>query len=182
MANIQSPQGFIPVTPGARLNGYTIASLYNTTINYGDPVKLTGTGIGALPSIQVAVGGDTAVGIFGGANIYDGNGRPAFIQSWTASMSASNVVALVYDDPNTEFMIQCNGAFSVNDYGNKVDFLAGTGTNGISGYVLPSTNIGTGDNLRIRRLFDAPNNSVGDYAQVIVAFAEHTYLYPFTAV
>jgi hypothetical protein len=182
MANINSPQGFIPVTPNARMNGYTIASGYSTIINLGDPVSLTGTGTGALPGIQVAVGGDTVIGVFGGVTYNDANGQPQWAKSWSASLIGTNIIAQVYDDPTTEFVLQCNGAFAVTDYSNKADFLAGTGTQGISGYVLPSTNIGTGDNMRIRRLYDAPGNSVGDFAQVVIIFAEHSLNYPYTAV
>lgn len=182
MANINAPTGFKPVTPNARVNAYTIATGYGTAINIGDPVKFTGTGTGALAGIAVAVGGDTVVGVLAGVDYTESSGQPRFGMAWPASTTATNIIAYVYDDPNTEFAIQCDGAFAVTDYANKADFLAGTGTNSVSGYVLPSTNIGTGDNLRIRRLYDYPGNEVGTYAQVVVAFAEHSYNYPFTAV
>jgi hypothetical protein len=182
MPNTNAPFGFRPVDPNTRLNAYTIASAYGTAINIGDPVKFTGTGTGALAGIQVAVGGDTVVGVLAGVDYTDSTGRPRYGLAWPASTVATNIIAYVYDDPNAEFVIQCDGAFAVTDYANKADFLAGTGTLSMSGYVLPSTNIGTGDNLRIRRLFNSPYNEVGTYAQVVVAFAEHSYAYPFTAV
>lgn len=182
MANVNSPYGFSPVTPNARITTYTIATGESTAINIGDPVKLTGTGTGPYAGIVRADAGDTSVGVFAGCNYTDSNGQPQWSKSWPASTTATNIEARVYDDPTTEFSIQCDGAFAVTDYGNKADFAAGSGSLGISGYVLNSANIGTGDNLQIRRLLNSPSNSVGTYAQVIVAFREHTYNYPYTAV
>lgn len=183
MTNINNPYGFIPVTPNARIQAYTILSTYGTAINTGDPVKLTGTGLGALPEVNVAVGGDTVVGIFAGCEYTDSNGQPTWSKTWPASTVATNIKVFVYDDPTTEFRIQSDGTFAVADYGNKADFLAGTASSpGISGYVLPETNVGTGDNMQIRRLYDAPNNAVGLYSQVVIVFREHSYNYPYTAV
>ncbi len=180
MANIANAYGFIPVTPNARQNAYTILSTYGTAINIGDPVLLTGTGLGALPEVNVATAGTTAVGVFAGCDYTDSNGQPQWGKAWPASTTATNIIAHVYDDPTTEFRIEYTGTFAVTDYGAIADWVAGTASNpGISGYTVAATGA---DGLQIRRLYDAPGNSVGVNAQIIVAFREHTYNYPYTAV
>mgnify|MGYP001570952266 CR=1 FL=1 len=179
MANTNAPQGFVPVTPNARMNAYTIATGYGTAINLGDPVKLTGTGTGAYAGIEVAAATETVVGVFAGVSYTDSTGQPQWSKSWPASTTATNIIALVYDDPTTEFMVQYSGTFAVTDYGQKADFVAAVGTLGISGYYIAATGQ---DSLRIRRLYNSPNNAVGAYAKIIIEFLEHSYTYPMTAV
>lgn len=180
MANIANAYGFIPLTPEARTNAYTILTGYGTAINIGDPVKVTGTGLGALPEVNVAAAGDTVVGVFAGCEYTDSNGQPQWGKAWPASTTATNIKAYVYDDPTTEFRIEYTGDFAVTDYMQKADFVAGTASSpGISGYTVAATGQ---DNLQIRRLYDVGGNALGANAQIVVAFREHTYNYPYTAV
>ncbi len=179
MANINAPTGFKPLDPNARQNAYTIATGEGTAINQGDPVKLTGTGVGALAGIVVAAAGDTVVGVFAGCTYQDSTGRPVFSLSWPASTTATNIIAYVYDDPTTLFVVQYSGTFAVTDYGQKADFVAAVGTLGVSGFYIAATGA---DGLRIRWLYNAPDNALGDYADIVVEFLEHSYTYPMTAV
>lgn len=179
MANTNAPTGFKPLDPNARVNAYTVASAEGTIINYGDPVKLTGTGTGALSGIVVAAAGDTIVGVFAGCEYTDSTGRIIRSLYWPAGNVATNIKAYVYDDPTTEFVVQYSGTFAVTDYGQKADFVAGTGTLGMSGFYIAATGQ---DSLRIRRLYDAPGNEVGQYAKIVIEFLEHSYTYPMTAV
>ncbi len=180
MANVAVAYGFIPVTPNARVQAYTILSTYGTAINTGDPVLMTGTGLGALPEVNVATAGTVAVGVFAGCSYVDSNGQWTESKSWPASTVATNIIAYVYDDPTTEFRIEYTGTFAATDYGATADWVAGTASSpGISGYTVAATGQ---DGLQIRRLYDAPGNAVGANAQIVVAFREHTYNYPYTAV
>ncbi len=182
MANVAQAQGFLPITPNARQNAYTIATGYATTINYGDPVAGTGTGVGSLPGIAIGVASSAICGVFVGVNYTDSNGQPQWAKSWPASTTATNIIAYVVDDPFCEFVIEADGATAVTDYWNKAGFVSGTGTNGISGYQLQSSSIGTGTDLQIRRLWNAPNNAIGTNAQLVVGLMNHTFNYPYTAI
>lgn len=179
MANIAAPMGFVPLDPNARTNAYTIATGETVAINRGDPVKLTGTGTGALSGIVVAAAGDVVVGVFAGCSYTDSNGQPVWSASWPASTTATNIIANVYDDPTSQFAIQYTGTFAATDYGQKADFVAGTGTLGQSGFTVAAVGA---DGLRIRRLYDAPGNAVGANANIVIEFLEHSYTYPMTAV
>ena len=182
MTNINNPYGFIPVTPNARQNAYTILTGYSTTINLGDPVVMTGTGLGALAEVNIGVASSPITGVFAGCSYTDSNGQFQESLKWPASTTATNIIAFVYDDPFTEFRIQSDGTFAVTDYANKASFTSGTGTNGISGYVFGESSVGTGTDLQIRRLYNAPGNAVGLYSQVVVGLRLHTNNYPYTGI
>lgn len=182
MTNINNPYGFIPVTPNAKANAYTILTGYGTAINIGDPVVATGTGLGALAEVNIGVAASPITGVFAGCSYTDSNGQPQWGKSWPASTTATNIIAYVYDDPFTEFRVQSDGTFAVADYFNKAQFTSGAGTNGISGYVMGEASVGTGTDLQIRRLFNAPDNAVGLYSQVVVGLRLHTNNYPYTGI
>lgn len=182
MTNVAQAQGFLPITPNARENGYTIATGYATTINYGDPVAGVGTGLGAYPGIVIGATGSAICGIFIGCTYIDSNGQPTWSKSWPASTTATNIIATVIDDPFCEFAIEASAGLAVTDYWNKAAFVAGVGSNGISGYQLDSSSIGTGTDLQIRRLYNAPNNATGTNAVVVVGLMNHTFNYPYTAI
>lgn len=182
MANTNSPQGFQCVTPNARQNAYTIATGYATTINLGDPVAGTGTGTGSLPGIQIATINSPVVGVFVGCQYVDSNGQPQYSKSWPASTTATSIEAYVIDDPFAVFEIQYSGTLSVNDYYNKGTWVAGAGTQGISGYQFDTTTLGTGADLQVRRNYPAPDNAVGANSKVLVGFMQHTFNYPYTAI
>lgn len=182
MANATYAFGFLPITPNAREQSYTIASGYSTAINKGDPVAGSGTGNGALPGIVIGVAGSAITGIFLGCYYTDSNGQPQFSLSWPASTTATNIKALVIDDPFCQFAVECDGALAITDYWNKAGFVSGAGVLGVSGYQLQSSSIGTGTDLQIRRLYDTPNNAVGTNAVVVVGLMNHTMNYPYTAI
>ena len=92
------------------VNGYEIASGYATSLGLGDPVKLvSGT-------LQRATNDtDDAVGVFLGVNYTDAQGTPVFSKVWVASTVATDVTALVLDDPFASFRAVGNAAVgSVN--------------------------------------------------------------------
>jgi len=80
------------------LNSYAIASGYATVLGKGDPVKLvSGT-------LQRATN-DTAdaIGVFQGVSYTDSNGNTVFSSIWPASTVATDIEALVLDDPGATF-------------------------------------------------------------------------------
>lgn len=181
MANVNSPYGFEPITPNARVRAYSIASGYGTAINFGDPVAASGTGTGAYAGVVIGVASSDIVGVFQGCTYTDSNGQPQWSKAWPASTTATNIIALVSDDPFTEYRAQITTE-AVTDYFNKVGFVIASGTNGISGSYLDGSSIGTGTDFQIQGLFDAPNNATGAFAQVIGVFRLNSLNYPYTGV
>lgn len=176
MANVDAPNGFRPVrhlTGGViRLGEYSIASAYDTDIFYGDPVERTGTG----KNIAVAAAGNVDnIGIFGGCRYVNAQGEQKFSKYWPADTVATDIVALVYDDPNIVFECQID-TIAEADVGNQVDWDLGTGSTvtGISGsFADESTKGTTGGSFHILGLVPRVKNAYGAYAKIEVAFAEH---------
>jgi hypothetical protein len=182
MANINAPQGFEILTPNAVTNAYTIATGYSTAINIGDPVVVTGTGVGVYAGIAIGVASSAITGVFAGCDYTDSNNQPQWGKSWPASTTATNIVAYVYDNPLYEYRVQIT-TVAVTDYFDKVGFASGAGTLGISGYYLDGATIGTGTDFQIRGVYNQPgDNTVGAYAQVRGVFRLSTNNYPYTAV
>lgn len=157
-----------------RTNAYSIASGYATAIYYGDPVEMTGTG----RNIQLAAATNADnIGVFAGVHYKDATGKSVYSKYWPASTTATDVEALVYDDPNTVFEIQ-GDSVAEGDVGALVDWNAGTGsaTTGYSGaYAVVTGATGTADKaLRILGLVPRPENAYGAYAKIEVMFAEHS--------
>ena len=199
MANVNAPSGFTPVGLNGNSDvsfntfarkGYSIASAYATDIFLGDPVKSTGTAaadsLGVRPGIELAVAGNTVRGVFMGCEYTNSDGERIFSQRWPASTVATDVIAHVADHPEIEFSIQADEDIVVGDIGAKADFVAGTGNTGtnLSGYMLDSSNITTGDGLIILGVDDRQleNNLGENYTRVIVRFREHELLGTPTAV
>lgn len=176
MANTNAPLGLRPIrhmTGGSiRANEYSIASAYASNIFYGHPVEMTGTG----KNIQIAAAANADnIGVFAGCRYVDSSGDQQFSRYWPASTTATEIVALVYDDPDIVFETQCD-TLAEADIGNQMDWNAGTGSTstGNSGaYADESTKATTGKSLRILGLVPRPDNAYGAYAKAEVVFAEH---------
>lgn len=179
MANVDVAIGFVPIkhkTGGEiRLSEYSIASGYNAALGKGDPVELTGTGT----NIQKAAAQNVDnLGVFAGVRYTDSLGNPIFTEYWTANTAtkgAVDAVALVWDDPNIVYRIQCD-TLALADVGALADWDAGapSATTRLSGCELVASSTGTtGKSIRILGLSDIPDNVVGAYAKADVVFAEH---------
>lgn len=192
MPNTNAPKGLTPkylrgtapVTNVYAPAGYTIASTYNTNIFFGDPVKSSGTSLLGRPDIVIQSTPGVFLGAFGGCEYTNAQGDRVYSRYWPANTVATNIIAYVYDDPQTIFSIQADGAFAVTDVKNKVDYASGTGNTqtGNSGYVLQSSNIGTGDALLILGLDPTEGNEQGTFADVLVLIREHELAGTYTAV
>jgi len=123
MANKDAAFGLRParMMGGAPFSGgqsrYRIASGYSGKIFQGDLVKqVTGGGVErAAASSTVPV-----VGVFNGCQYTDPTtGETVFKNYYPGSISASDIIAFVVDDPNVVFEVQADAAFPVADlFGN----------------------------------------------------------------
>lgn len=184
MTNVNRPAGLIPASHGAggtpsRLGAYTIASGYGTSLYRGDPVDLTGTG----RNIQIATAGDDnpIVGVFAGVRYVDSNGEQQFRPRWPASTTATEIEALVYDDPQQLFVGQVDDSAGLveAEVGLNANLVAGSGNDftGQSGWQIDKTGMATTITFQVRILGLArmPDNDYGQYAKALVRINRHRY-------
>lgn len=175
MANIDSPMGFNPVGkigsgPSQKAAEYNIT---NDVIFQGDAVQIASNS-GVLTQAGVD---STCVGVFWGCNFDDSTGKPAF-KNQSAAGQAS--VGFVYDDPYQVFELQGDSgtAAAQTNIGRTADIVVGTGntTNGISGMELDSSDIGTGDVVRIIGFSgNASRNAIAANMLYEVLITKHLY-------
>jgi hypothetical protein len=186
MANTDAPKGAVPIkhldgSPwNGALNEYLIASAYNTTIYFGDFVKMTATG-----KIELAAAGNTILGVFQGVNYRNSSGEVVFSKYWpasTATFNSEDAKALVVDQPDVIFEMQQDSDTdtpSQADIGTNADFIAthtGSTLTGLSKEEVDTSTCTTATaNLRILRFVPKPDNAVGAYAKVEVLINEHFY-------
>ena len=113
MSSTSAPFGFRPSFHNSgqmRPKAYTIASTYGANIFQGDPVKLTDNGVIQLGTSDGTRSGTTdgisLLGIFAGCQYRDSSGKPTISPFWPSGITASEIVAWVYDDPETLFDVQ----------------------------------------------------------------------------
>lgn len=157
-------------------NEYKIASGYAANIFSGDPVKLVAAGV-----IEIAAGGATnAIGVFAGCSYVDETGRQVFSNRWPTGITATEIKATVYDDPNIIYAIQSDATgVAAADIGAMADWeiVAGDVAIGVSKTNL-DTSLAVGAakaGLRIRKIVEIADNEVGAFASVEVMFAENAY-------
>ena len=138
MPAVSAPYGLRPVSMlnGTPYAGATrqmrIAANYNTSIFYGDVVKMQNTGY-----IAKDTGTDTAtpIGVFMGCSYTDPNTlQKLFKQFYPATTNASDIMAYVVDDPNVLFKAAiCSSGttmatLTIADIGANVALLQNTGS------------------------------------------------------
>ncbi len=113
MSSVSAPFGFRPSFHNSgqmRPKAYTIASTYAANIFQGDPVKLTDNGVIQLGTSDGTRSGTTdgiaLLGIFAGCQYRDASGKPTISPFWPTGTTATEIVAWVYDDPETLFDVQ----------------------------------------------------------------------------
>jgi hypothetical protein len=94
---------------------------------------------------------------------------------WTASTSATDIMAYVVDDPDIVFQAQGDATLAQTALGNNVAVVqtAGSTSIGTSKNAIDSDTIATTKTLPVRILgfVDGPNSSVGDtYTDVLCKF------------
>lgn len=183
MPSTASPYGLIPANhPSGVVRPFamTITSGYGTTIYQNSPVKIipSSTGEG---TIAVATAGDSDgfIGTFQGVEFTDSDGRRRVSNKWTASTSATDIVAYVTLDPSITYEIQSNDVLNVADIGKQYDFTAPAGntTTGLSSQALDVASVVTSGGtaqLRLIGIVPGPNNNWGDaYVNALVQIVEH---------
>lgn len=186
MANTDAPRGAVPIKhlDGSPYNGafteYLIADTYNTTIYFGDFVKMTATGY-----VELAAAGNTILGVFQGCDYRDANGNVVFSKYWPASTSTFNsegAKARVIDAPDVIFEMQQDSDTNTPaqaDIGTNADFISthtGSTLTGLSKEEVDTSTCTTATaNLRILRFVPRADNEVGNYAKVEVLINEHFY-------
>ena len=113
MSSTSAPFGFRPSYHNSgqmRPKAYTIASTYAANIFSGDPVKLTDNGVIQLGTSDGTRAGTTdgitLLGIFAGCQYYDASGKPTISPFWPSGATGTEIVAWVYDDPETLYDVQ----------------------------------------------------------------------------
>jgi hypothetical protein len=133
MSAISAPFGFRPSYHNSgqmRPKAYTIASTYAANVFSGDPVKLTDNGVVQLGTSDGSRSGTTdgvaLLGIFAGCQYIDSLGKPTVSPYWPSGTTATEIVAWVYDDPETLFEVQYNnptpGTTIQADVGEECDW------------------------------------------------------------
>lgn len=197
MPSISAPFGFRTSFHNSgqmRPKEYTIASTYATNIFSNDPVKLVDAGTVQLGTSDGSrtgtVAGVTLLGTLAGVEYRDSTGKPSISPYWIGGTTATEIVAYVYDDPETLFEAQYTnpgtpGTDSVQtSVGEQCDFTGFTAPGGSTRTGLSSTQLGaiessgTGQ-FQITGFAYNINQSLTDaYVVATVRINEHAYKYP----
>ena len=187
---VSGPYGLVPVkllsgTPfvGGVYRSMKIASGYNTTIFFGDAVKIVTGGTVERDTFDAAM---TPVGVFMGCKYTDPNlGYELYSQSFPASTVASDIVAYVADATDLLFKAAVVssgttiGDLALTDIGANVAGVDNTGdsTSGNSRGAISDTSATTNTlPFRIVGLVEETKNSSGGYTEAYVKWnAGHQY-------
>lgn len=187
---VSGPYGLVPVkllsgTPfvGGVYRQMKIASGYNTSIFFGDAVKLVTGGTVERDAFDAAM---TPVGVFMGCKYTDPNlGYELYSQSFPAGTVASDIVAYVADATDLLFKVAVVssgttiGDLAITDIGANVAGVDNTGdsTSGNSRGAISDTSATTATlPFRIVGLVEETKNSSGGYTEAYVKWnAGHQY-------
>jgi len=189
MATTATPTGAEPVNTlsasgsfSGKVRHIKVASNYGTAIFYGDFVKLVAAGTVEKSVVTTAVVAGT-VGIFMGCSFTDPTtSQMTFSQHYPASTVASDIMALVCDDPKLLFLMQGDEAIAQTGLGNNVSAVSTAGSTSIgrSKNALDGGSIATTNTLplRIVDFVDGPNSTVGDaFTDCIVTYLPLSHAY-----
>ena len=197
MSSTSAPFGFRPSYHNSgqmRPKAYTIASTYAANIFSGDPVKLTDNGVIQLGSSDGTRTGTTdgvsLLGIFAGCQYLDASGKPTISPFWPSGTTGTEIVAWVYDDPETLFDVQYNnpspGTTVQTAVGEECDWTVaspgGSTQTGLSNTYLTAIQATSGQ-FQITGFAYSIFDSITDaYVQVTVRINEHHYKAPVNSV
>lgn len=192
MSSTSAPFGFRPSFHNSgqiRPKAYTIATGYAANIFLGDPVKLVDAGTIQLGTSDGTRSGTTdgiaLLGIFAGVEYLDSNGKPTVSNFWPTGITATNIVAYVYDDPETLFNVQyanpgTPGTTAMQTaVGEECDWTVaspgGSTSTGLSNTVLTVIQSTSGQ-FQITGFANDINDSITDaYIVAVVRINEHHY-------
>ena len=190
MSSTSAPFGFRPSYHNSgqmRPKAYTIASTYAVNIFSGDPVKLTDNGVIELGTSDGTrsgtAGGVLLLGTFAGCQYLDSSGKPTISPFWPSGVTGTEIVAWVYDDPETLFDVQYTnpsaGTTVQTAVGEQCDWTiaspGGSTQTGLSNCQLTAIQATSGQ-FQITGFAYNINDSLTDaYVQVTVRINEHQY-------
>lgn len=190
MSSTSAPFGFRPSYHNSgqmRPKAYTIATGTAVNIFSGDPVKLVDAGVIQLGTSDGTrsgtVDGISLLGIFAGCEYTDSTGKPVVSNFWPASTAATNIVAYVYDDPETLFDVQydnpSSGTTVQTAVGEECDWTVaspgGSTSTGLSNTKLTAIQATSGQ-FQITGFANNVNDALTDaYVTVTVRINEHHY-------
>jgi hypothetical protein len=190
MSAISAPFGFRPSYHNSgqmRPKAYTITSTYAANIFSGDPVKLTDNGVIQLGTSDGTRSGTTdgiaLLGIFAGCQYNDASGKPTISPFWPSGATGTEIVAWVYDDPETLFDVQytnpSSGTTVQTAVGEEFDWTVaspgGSTQTGLSNCQLTVIQATSGQ-FQMTGFANNINDSLTDaYVQVTVRINEHHY-------
>lgn len=197
MSSTSAPFGFRPSYHNSgqmRPKAYTIASTYAANIFSGDPVKLTDNGVVQLGTSDGTrtgtVDGISLLGIFAGCQYLDASGKPTISPFWPSGATGTEIVAWVYDDPETLFDVQYTnpsaGTTVQTAVGEECDWTVaspgGSTQTGLSNCQLTAIQATSGQ-FQITGFAYSIFDSITDaYVQVTVRINEHHYKAPVNSV
>ena len=190
MSSTSAPFGFRPSFHNSgqmRPKAYTIASTYAANIFSGDPVKLTDNGVIQLGTSDGTRSGTTdgitLLGIFAGCQYLDATGKPTISPFWPSGTTGTQIVAWVYDDPETLFDVQydnpSSGTTVQTAVGEECDWTVaspgGSTQTGLSNTKLTAIQATSGQ-FQITGFAGNINDSLTDaYVVATVRINEHAY-------
>jgi hypothetical protein len=192
MSSTSAPFGFRPSFHNSgqiRPKAYTIASTYAANIFSGDPVKLVDAGTVQLGTSDGTRSGTTdgisLLGTFAGCQFNDSSGKPTISPYWPSGTTATEIIAYVYDDPETLFNVQYSnpgtpGTTSMQTaVGEEMDWVVAS-PGGSTSTGLSNTQIGviqaTSGQFQLTGFGNEVNDSITDaYIVAIVRINEHQY-------
>jgi hypothetical protein len=172
-----------------RPKAYTIASTYAANIFSGDPVKLVDAGTVQLGTSDGTrsgtVDGISLLGIFAGCQFNDSLGKPTVSPYWPSGTTATEIIAYVYDDPETLFNVQYSnpgtpGTTTMQTaVGEEMDWVVAS-PGGSTSTGLSNTQIGviqaTSGQFQMTGFGNEVSDSITDaYIVAIVRINEHQY-------
>ena len=190
MSSTSAPFGFRPSFHNSgqmRPKAYTIASTYAANIFSGDPVKLTDNGVIQLGTSDGTRSGTTdgitLLGIFAGVQYDDATGKPTISPFWPSGTTGTNIVAWVYDDPETLFDVQYNnpssGTTVQTAVGEECDWTVaspgGSTQTGLSNTYLTAIQATSGQFQITGFAYSIFDSLTDAYVQVTVRINEHAY-------
>lgn len=190
MSSTSAPFGFRPSYHNSgqmRPKAYVIASTYAANIFSGDPVKLTDNGVIQLGTSDGTRSGTTdgitLLGIFAGCQYLDSGGKPTISPFWPSGTTGTEIVAWVYDDPETLYDVQytnpSSGTTVQTAVGEECDWTVaspgGSTQTGLSSCQLTAIQATSGQ-FQITGFAYNINDSLTDaYVQVTVRLNEAAY-------
>jgi hypothetical protein len=183
MANVNKPFGLRPIgnlsaTGAQKQFSYQIASGQAGAIFQGDLVTIVNGSLVKFNNTDHTA----AVGVFNGCNFVDPtSGKPTFKNFYPGAITVTSgiISAEVLDDPNQLFLIQAEGTPTQAAIGKNADITAATAgstVTGVSAMTVGTSFVNNADrNLKVVGLFEAPENSLAEFAVLVVKINEHMY-------